>query len=40
VLRFVRDGMNYWVVSDLNPAELRDFAAKLKEATPDQPSAS
>jgi len=36
VLHFARGGMNYWVVSDLNPAELSDFAAKLKEATPDQ----
>jgi anti-sigma factor (TIGR02949 family) len=36
VLRFARGGMNFWVVSDLNPAELRDFAAKLKEATPDR----
>lgn len=36
VLRFARDGMNFWIVSDLNLAELRDFAAKLKQATPDQ----
>jgi len=35
VLHFARGGMNYWVVSDLNPVELRDFAAKLKDATPD-----
>jgi anti-sigma factor RsiW len=35
VLHFARGGMDFWVVSDLNPAELRDFAAKLKEATPE-----
>ncbi len=40
VLRFARGGMNFWVVSDLNPAELRDFAAKLKEATPDRTAPS
>jgi anti-sigma factor RsiW len=34
VLRFASGGMNFWIVSDLNPAELRDFAGKLKDATP------
>ena len=40
VLQFARDGMTFWIVSDLNLAELRDFAAKLKEATPDQTAPS
>ena len=40
VLNFARGGMTYWIVSDLNPTELRDFAAKLKDATPDQDARS
>ena len=40
VLNFARGGMTYWIVSDLNPSELRDFAAKLKDATPDQDARS
>jgi len=29
VIETVRDGMQYWVVSDLNPAELQQFAERL-----------
>jgi anti-sigma factor RsiW len=36
VIGFRRAGMSFWVVSDLNPAELRDFVAKLTAATPDE----
>jgi anti-sigma factor RsiW len=36
VLRFARGGMDFWIVSDLNPGELRDFADKLKQSTPDE----
>jgi len=35
VVHFERGDLGYWVVSDLNLAELRDFVAKLTEATPD-----
>src|SRR5260221_13262599 len=40
LLRFRRGGTDFWVASDLNPAELRDFAAKPKEATPDRTAPS
>jgi anti-sigma factor RsiW len=36
VTRFDRGGMRFWVISDLNSNELRDFAAKLSEAARDQ----
>jgi len=29
VIETVRNGMQYWIVSDLNPAELRQFAERL-----------
>jgi anti-sigma factor RsiW len=32
VLYFKHGGMEFWAVSDLNPAELRDFVAHLKSA--------
>jgi anti-sigma factor (TIGR02949 family) len=32
VLYFKHGGMEFWAVSDLNPAELRDFVAHLKTA--------
>jgi anti-sigma factor RsiW len=35
LLRFTQDGMNFWIVSDLNAAELGDFAARFKTALPD-----
>jgi anti-sigma factor RsiW len=35
LLRFTQDGMDFWIVSDLNTAELGDFAARLKTALPD-----
>jgi anti-sigma factor RsiW len=31
VLRWSRAGMAYWVVSDLNPAELRQFAELVEQ---------
>ncbi len=36
VIHFERGGMSFWVVSDLNPAELHDFVAKLTAAVPDE----
>lgn len=36
VIHFNRGGMSFWVVSDLNPAALRDFVAKLTAAVPDE----
>jgi anti-sigma factor (TIGR02949 family) len=36
VIHFEEADFSYWVVSDLNPSELRDFVAKLTQATPDQ----
>jgi len=35
LLRFTQGGMDFWIVSDLNTAELDDFAARLKTALPD-----
>jgi anti-sigma factor (TIGR02949 family) len=35
-VHFDKGDLSYWVVSDLNPAELRDFVAKLSQATPDE----
>jgi anti-sigma factor (TIGR02949 family) len=32
VLYFKHGGMEYWAVSDLNPADLKDFVARLKTA--------
>jgi anti-sigma factor (TIGR02949 family) len=36
VIHFEKADLSYWVVSDLNPSELRDFVAKLTQATPDE----
>lgn len=36
VIHFEKADFSYWVVSDLNPSELRDFVAKLTQTTPDQ----
>jgi anti-sigma factor RsiW len=35
LLRFTQGGMDFWIVSDLNTAELDDFAARLKAALPE-----
>ena len=32
LLYFKYAGMEYWAISDLNPAELKDFVAHLKAA--------
>jgi anti-sigma factor (TIGR02949 family) len=36
VIHFDRDGLSFWVVSDLARSDLEDFAGKLKDATPDE----
>ena len=36
VIRLARAGMVFWVISDLNSGELRDFVARLGEAMPEQ----
>ena len=36
VIHFNRGGMSFWVASDLNPAALHDFVAKLTTAVPDE----
>ena len=35
LLRFTQGGMDFWVVSDLNTAELGEFTARFKTALPD-----
>jgi anti-sigma factor (TIGR02949 family) len=35
-IHFEKADLSYWVVSDLNPSELREFVAKLTQATPDE----
>jgi anti-sigma factor (TIGR02949 family) len=36
VIHFEKADLSYWVVSDLNPSELREFVGKLTQATPDE----